>query len=193
MLSFQKLEDNRVQLSLIEMKDVGKLLSIAKEPGLIQYSPGEIHTEDALNNYIGMALEDYHNGSAIPLIIYDKKVERYAGSTRFGKIDHFNKVLHIGWTWIGKDFQGSGLNNHMKYLMLEYAFETLGFFKVEFRIDERNTRSRHAVEKIGATLEGILRKDTILSDGFRRNTCCYGILIEEWPDIKADLISILSK
>jgi len=71
--------------------------------------------------------------------------------------------------------------------MLQYAFETLEFDKVEFRIDERNIVSRKAIEKIGATLEGILRKDTLMQDGFKRSTCCYGILKEEWPQIKATI------
>jgi len=60
----------------------------------------------------------------------------------------------------------------------------MAFDKVEFRIDERNIKSRKAVEKIGALLEGILRNDTLMLDGFKRSTCCYGILKEEWPTIK---------
>src|SRR5690606_30764355 len=91
---------------------------------------------------------------------------------------------HIGWTWIGREFQGTTLNKNMKCLMLRYAFESLGFEKVEFRIDERNVRSRKAVENIGATLEGLLLSDTVMLDGFRRNTCCYGMLKTAWPDIK---------
>lgn len=75
----------------------------------------------------------------------------------------------------------------MKYLMLSYAFEQIGMEKVEFRIDERNLRSRKAVEKIGATLEGILRKNVIVKDGFRRSSACYGILKEEWPLIKSTI------
>ena len=75
----------------------------------------------------------------------------------------------------------------MKYLMLTYAFETLDFEKVEFRIDERNKKSRKAVEKLSATLEGVLRKDTLMNDGFRRSTCCYGILKKEWPTIKSTI------
>jgi RimJ/RimL family protein N-acetyltransferase len=55
---------------------------------------------------------------------------------------------------------------------------------VEFRIDERNIRSRKAVEKLGATLEGIMRKDIITKNGRRRNSCCYSILKEEWEEIK---------
>mgnify|MGYP000412675330 CR=1 FL=1 len=95
-----------------------------------------------------------------------------------------NKVLEIGATWIGREFQGSGLNKNMKFLMLQYAFETLNFQKVEFRIDERNTRSRKAVEKIGATLEGVLRQNVYLLNGFKRSTCCYGILLVEWKNSK---------
>lgn len=64
--------------------------------------------------------------------------------------------------------------------MLDYAFTTLDFEKVEFRVDERNTASRKAVEKLGCVLEGILRKDVYLLDGFKRNTCCYGLLRTEW-------------
>ncbi|MFT5847863.1 MAG: RimJ/RimL family protein N-acetyltransferase [Psychroserpens sp.] len=68
--------------------------------------------------------------------------------------------------------------------MLHYTFETLDFDKVEFRIDERNQKSRKAAEKLGVTLEGVLRKDTLIKDGFRRSTSCYGILKKEWPTIK---------
>ena len=68
--------------------------------------------------------------------------------------------------------------------MLQYAFEKLGYEKVEFRIDERNIASRKAVEKIGGTLEGILRSQIITKNGIRRNSCCYGILQEEWQGIK---------
>jgi len=68
--------------------------------------------------------------------------------------------------------------------MLQYAFDVLVFEKVEFRIDERNLRSRKAVEKLGTTLEGILRKDTLMQDGFKRSTCCHGFLKEEWAEIK---------
>ena len=72
----------------------------------------------------------------------------------------------------------------MKFLMLSHVFEQMDFEKVEFRIDERNVRSRKAVEKLGATLEGILRKNVITKSDFRRSSCCYGILKEEWNTIK---------
>tara|TARA_R110001592_G_scaffold362838_2_gene678483 strand:- start:11346 stop:11804 length:459 start_codon:yes stop_codon:yes gene_type:complete len=151
---------------------------------LLQYSPSDISSPEKLKDYVEVAVDGYYNKTIIPFIVYDKIKKAYAGSTRYGLINWKNKVLHIGWTWIGKEFQGTGLNTQMKNLMLTYAFETLDFDKVEFRIDERNIPSRKAVEKIGGILEGILRKDTLMVDGFKRSTCCYGILKEEWAQQK---------
>jgi RimJ/RimL family protein N-acetyltransferase len=181
------LESQRVKLSLLSLENYKVLTSIAQERDLICYSPNTISSPEALQVYVKTAVESYTSNVCIPFIIYDKASNSYAGSTRFGNINWNHKVLHIGWTWIGHDYQGTGLNTHMKFLMLQYAFEALDFEKVEFRIDERNQRSRNAVEKLGATLEGILRKDTLMTDGFRRNTCCYGILKKEWPTIKSTI------
>lgn len=178
------LENEFVKLTLLDLSNYKHLSEIAKTKDLIYYSPSDISTEEKLKDYVQIAVDGYYHKTTIPFIIYDKIKQAFAGSTRFGLINWHNKVLHIGWTWIGKEFQGSGLNKHIKFLMLQYAFENLGFDKVEFRIDERNIRSRKAVEKLGATLEGILRKDTLMLDGFKRSTCCYGILKEEWLDIK---------
>lgn len=182
-----RLENSRVKLSLLDLSNYKHLEAIAQEKDLIYYSPSDISTPEKLKHYVELAVDGYYHKTIIPFIIYDKKKEAYAGSTRFGLIHWKNKLLHIGWTWIGKDFQGTGLNANMKFLMLQYTFETLAFEKVEFRIDERNMKSRRAVEKLGAKLEGTLRKDTLMKDGFRRSTCCYGILKEEWPQIKATI------
>ncbi len=179
------LENKRVQLSPLTNKNYHLITKIAQEKNLIYYSPSKISTPESLKNYVEIAI---NTNNAIPFIIYDKEKQAYAGSTRFGLINHKNKVLHIGWTWIGNDFQGTGLNKNIKHLMLQHAFKTMDFDKVEFRIDERNIKSRKAVEKIGAVLEGILRQDTLMQDGFKRSTCCYGILKTEWIQIKTTII-----
>ncbi|MEX0288808.1 MAG: GNAT family N-acetyltransferase [Flavobacteriaceae bacterium] len=176
----QVLENENVKLSLLTLENYEHLLPIAAEDKLIQYSPSDIGSPEALRQYVIKAIELMKQNSALPFIVYDKRVGRYAGSTRYMNIDHKNKVLEIGSTWIGRSFQGSGLNTQMKHLMINHAFGEMGFEKVEFRIDERNIRSRKAVEKLGAVLEGILRSNVFLLDGFKRNTCLYGILKEEW-------------
>ncbi|MFS4469231.1 GNAT family N-acetyltransferase [Maribacter sp. 2210JD10-5] len=180
------LENSFAILSPLTLDNFPKLIPIAAEDKLIQYSPSDIKTPESLKKYVEIALDQKANGTSIPFIVFDKSKQQYAGSTRFMNISAKNKVVEIGSTWIGRAFQGTGLNSQMKFLMLEYAFNVLGFEKVEFRIDERNKTSRKAVEKLGCTLEGILRKNVYLMDGFKRNTCCYGLLREEWSLIKKE-------
>lgn len=174
------LENERVALQPLTLENFEELIPIASEENLVQYSPSNIATPKALRVYVETALQQLKDGTSIPFIIYDKANFTYAGCTRYMNINHKNKVLHIGSTWIGREFHGTGLNDQMKKLMLAYAFETMDFEKVEFRVDERNNKSRKAVEKLGCTLEGILRKDVYLLDGYKRSTCCYGLLREEW-------------
>lgn len=187
------LQDERVKLSLLDLNNYKHLLGIAKQDNLLQYTPESISTPEDLKLVVLKALDAYYHETAIPFIIYDKKFQAYAGSTRYMNIDHKNSVLEIGFTWIGREFQGTGLNAHMKLLMLEYAFETLNFEKVQFRVDERNTPSRKAIEKLNAIHEGTLRKNILMLDGFKRNTCIYGILKEEWPPIKKMISNNLIK
>lgn len=178
------LENHRVKLAPLEASHLETLWPIAQQMDLHRYGANDISTIEKLKNYIQIALEEASVKKSLPFIIYDKVANTVVGCTRFGNIDNNNKVLHIGWTWISPATRGTGFNHQMKFLMLKHAFETIKFEKVEFRIDERNVASRKAVEKLGAKLEGILRKNIIVKDGFKRSSCCYGILIEEWPRLK---------
>lgn len=179
-MNIPTLQNEIVKLEPLTLENYKNLYAISSERDLLQYSPSDISTFQALTNYVQQALLACEKDLALPFIIYDKTTQRYTGSTRYMNMDWKNKVLHIGSTWIGKEFQGTGLNTSMKKLMINYAFHKMNFEKVEFRIDQRNVRSRKAVEKLGAQLEGVLRQNVFLSDGYKRNTCCYGILKNEW-------------
>jgi len=180
MLEPLTLENDYVKLSPLTLANYHELFPIASQEKLVEYSPSDIETPESLKSYVETALREQGLNQSIPFIIYDKQTRKYAGCTRFMNINWQHKVLEIGSTWIGREFHGSGLNRQMKDLMLNYAFDEMGFEKMAFRIDERNIRSRKAVEKLGGILEGILRKNVYLLDGFKRNTCCYGLLKEEW-------------
>ncbi|MDW5289588.1 GNAT family protein [Formosa sp. PL04] len=188
-MNIQQLEDSRVKLTLLGLSNYKKLEPVAFQKDLVQFSPTDIATPEALRDYVQTAVDGYYHKTCIPFLVFDKQNRSFAGCTRFMNINLRQKVLDIGSTWIGYEFQGTGLNKHIKYLMLQYAFETMGFEKVEFKIDERNIRSRKAVESIGGTLEGILRKNIYLLNGFKRNTCIYGILKEEWDALKTTVFS----
>ncbi|MBL4708196.1 MAG: GNAT family N-acetyltransferase [Flavobacteriales bacterium] len=179
------LENDRVRLEPLGLEHLGVLLPIAeKSPDLLKYSPSLFGNKENLNNYIANALISRGKELRYAFIIYDKEKQRYAGSTSFGNVSVPNERLEIGWTWIDKDFQGTGLNKHCKFLLLSYAFEQLRFERVELKTDSRNTQSIKAMEKIGASYEGELRHHMLMPDAYRRNSVCYSIIKWEWEGIK---------
>lgn len=98
----------------------------------------------------------------------------------FGNISFQHKRLEIGWTWIGKKFQETGINASCKRLLLDYCFDSLDLRRVEFKIDIKNLKSQKAIEKIGAIKEGFLRNYNIQSYGESEGTYVYSILREDW-------------
>ena len=182
------LENKRSLLRPLLAEDIEHLLPIAiKDKDLMDFSPSEIHRPELIRAYVDTALAAKENSIRYPFIIFDKQKNQYAGSTSFGNMSNKNSRLEIGWTWIGKEFQRTGLNRNNKFLMLQYAFEELGCLRVELKTDTRNIQSRTAMKKIGAMEEGILRSHTVMSDGYRRDTIYYSILKNEWEGIKGSI------
>lgn len=184
------LENDRARLRPITTADIGNLIGLtSQQKDLLQYSPNPVHTEPLLKKYIEKAVEERRLYNRYTFCVFDKIQNGYAGSTSFLNVSTVNDRLEIGGTWYGKQFQRTGLNRNCKFLMLEYAFKTLGAARVEFRTDERNTASRRAIEKIGGQFEGLLRSHTLMYDGFRRNTVCYSILKPEWALLQKDFLA----
>ncbi len=179
------LQNSSVLLRPMQAGDSQHLLSVATaQEDLVLYSPYLIHTPEFLEQYIQSSLAERQNRFRYPFVILDKQKGAYAGSTSIANVSNKDKRLEIGWTWIGKTFQQTGLNRACKFLLLSYAFDELAFERVEFKTDARNTASRTAIEKIGGQYEGGLRSHTVMNDGFRRTTVYYSILKEEWPRLK---------
>src|SRR6185312_8208115 len=179
------LENTAVLLRPLKISDFHNLVNIATtDKNLFQFFPKAVYSETLLRDYIDNAMEERKNKTRYYFIIFDKKKNTYAGSTGFLNISNADSRVEIGSTWIGKDFQRTGLNRNCKFLLLSYAFEQLGAERVELKTDERNTASRNAIEKIGGKFEGILRSHTLMHDGYRRNTVYYGILKNEWEYLK---------
>jgi RimJ/RimL family protein N-acetyltransferase len=105
--------------------------------------------------------------------------DKLAGMSSFLGIEPARGVLEIGGTYYRPRFRGTGFNRRAKDMMLRRAFDC-GFRRVEFRVDERNTRSQAAMAKLGATREGIMRADRITWTGHVRDTVLFSILAEEW-------------
>lgn len=178
---FQELEDDRVLLRPLQSIDFEYLKPFSLYEGdLWNFSITSAAGEDNLRKYIDKAFQGREVGLEYPFIVFDKLTKQYAGSTRFCDIQPFHKSLQLGYTWYGKAFQGTGVNKHCKYLLLEYAFDQLGMERVEFRAHLENERSIRAMKSIGCTEEGVLRSHVVGSTGQRRNSIILSILQKEW-------------
>lgn len=174
------LEDDAVQLRPLQAEDFGLLKRYASVREIWTYSSLRLENEDDLQTYIRLALEAKARQEEYPFVVFDKRSGTSAGSTRFYDIQPQKDTLQLGYTWYGPQFQGTGLNKHCKYLLLQFAFETLGMLRVEFRAHAKNERSIAAMKSIGCTMEGILRSTQYSPDGTRRDTIVLSILRHEW-------------
>lgn len=175
------LEDENVLLRPLKQDDVDNLLIFAlNEADTWKYSHANGAGKDNMTNYIQTALAARDEGKEYPFIVFDKKTNSYAGSTRFYDIQPDNQMLQLGYTWYGAKFRGTGLNKHCKFLLLQFAFEYLEMERVEFRADARNDLSIAAMKSIGCKVEGIMRSHAPLRDGTRRDSIVLSILKDEW-------------
>lgn len=183
------LEDDFVLLRPLEINDFNHLLTFAvDEPEIWKYSLLSGAGEEGLKKYITQAVEARQAHKEYPFIVYDKINQSYAGSTRFYDIQLAYHTVQLGYTWYGKKFQGTGLNKHCKFLLFTFAFEQMGFERVELRADNRNTRSKAAMQSIGCTVEGVLRRHMPTPEGGRRDSIVLSILDDEWKDSVKEML-----
>lgn len=165
-----KLETKRVELRLLQKQDLPELQQVTGNPDEWEFFTANLADEKEFKQWLDEALQQYGAGLRFPFVILNKANDQIIGCTSYVNISLRDRRLEIGWTWLGKNFQGKGFNPHMKFLMLRHAFESMGFQRVEFKTDVLNLASRKALAKIGAVEEGVLRNHTLMQNSRRRDT-----------------------
>jgi RimJ/RimL family protein N-acetyltransferase len=145
-----------------------------------------VPTPDGMAREIERRLALQDAGSMLPFTVVDAS-ETPVGMTTFMNIDAANQRVEIGSTWYAARVQRTAVNTECKLLLLTHAFDILGCIAVELRTHVLNTRSRRAIERLGAKLDGVLRNHMRMPNGTLRDTCVYSILESEWPTVRANL------
>lgn len=178
-----------------------ELLSTAHEAGLADAArDGElwrlwytsVPTAERMGAEIERRLGLHAAGSMLPFTVFDAG-GRIVGMTSYMNIDATHQRVEIGSTWYAASAQRTPLNTQCKRLLLAHAFETLECIAVEFRTHRFNQQSRRAIERLGAQLDGILRKHQRSPNGTLRDTAVYSITADEWPTVRAHLDHQLSR
>lgn len=184
------LENDLVLLRPLQSTDFEALLYFSEtEPELWKYSLISGNGKENLEKYLDVAFLQKNQKTSYTFVVVSKKENKIVGMTRFYDIQEKQKTLQLGYTWYGKDYQGTNINKNCKYLLLEFAFETWNMERVEFRADANNTRSIQAMKSIGCTVEGILRSNVMKNETERRDSIVLSILKEEWYETVKENLS----
>jgi len=175
------LENEIVRLEPLSMHHFDKLVDFSiNEPELWSFNANGPDNPENLKKYLDKALSQKEKLVEYPFLVFDKTKNKVAGSTRFYNINLEAKHLEIGFTWYGKEFQGTTLNKNCKYLLLEFAFEKMKIERVGFRANNLNKRSIAAMKSIGCFEEGILRNFSTDAFGIRIDAIVLSIIKNEW-------------
>lgn len=191
-----KLKGTQVYLELLQPQHIPQLKELAREPRIWEYTKSILvndQYEQNFQNYINLALDPQNTGGQVSFVIFDANTRQLIGMTRYYRFEPAHKRLSIGFTWYTPAVWGKVHNRECKLLLLQYAFETLKFQRVEFEVAHQNVRSQKAVEKIGGIKEARLRKHGLHADGTIRDTFVYSIIDDEWPEVKTKLLKLIAE
>lgn len=200
MIEVPFLEGHYVRLEPLSPAHANALAAAsAGDPTLYCWSQVPHGAEEAAR-YIDAALKLRDAGLAAPFATVRIEDGAVIGSTRFFDLERWawpqghERDLHkhadvgeIGYTWLHASAIRTAANTEAKLLMLWHAFEVWGMLRICLHTDERNTRSRAAIVRIGGRFEGILRNHRLAADVIPRNSARYSIVAAEWPGIKRRL------
>ncbi|HLJ91120.1 MAG TPA: GNAT family protein [Candidatus Angelobacter sp.] len=185
------LQGRIIRLEPLASSHETELLKIADDEQIWRYLSSDARTPRSMHDYVNAALRDHLAGTALPFVVRASLDGRVIGMTRLKSMSRENRKAMVG-SWFERSAWGSGANTESKLLLLQFAFESLHCFRVEFQTDSRNLRSRSALAKMGAFEEGTLRSYLITTAGHRRDTVVFSVLDREWPEMKHKLLGRLA-
>lgn len=186
------LSGQHVRLEPLQAEHADALVRAAADGELWKLWYTTVPGPNTVQAYLERALADRSAGTAMPFLVRDAAGEA-VGCTRYFQMDPFIPRLEIGFTWYATRVQRTALNTEAKRLLLGHAFDALGCAAVELRTHAFNHRSRAAIERLGAHLDGVLRRQMRMPDGHLRDTVVYSILDSEWPTVRRHLDDRLAR
>jgi RimJ/RimL family protein N-acetyltransferase len=156
---------------------------------------------EAMASYIAKLLRQQDQGAALPFAQRRLADGRLVGCTRFMEPRWWRgrsapDEVEIGGTWLAADAQRTPINTEAKLLLLTHAFDGWQTWRVALCTDARNARSRRAIERIGARLEGVLRNhrpSAVTGEaGQPRDSALFAVTDTDWPDVRRRLLEMLA-
>ncbi|MER6397749.1 GNAT family protein [Kitasatospora sp. NPDC001603] len=168
--------------------------SVGPDPDVWRWIPfGAPATEEELGAILDVRLAEVAAGNAVKFAVIDLASGRAVGITGYYDFSADNELVEIGGTWYARSVWRTAVNTEAKLLMLVHAFEDLGMGRVFWKTDALNDRSRNAILRLGASFEGIHRREKLRATGVWRDSAYFSMLADEWPAAKSRLVERLSR
>ena len=157
LIPIQSLETARTLIRPIRQDDWQGMAPLTSDPEMWTYFTADLSIESELKAWVNSGIND---SSRLAFTVLHKETRQIIGSTSIGNISERDRRAEIGWTWVGKPYQGKGYNAEVKLALLDYLFRDCDLARVELKTDVLNIPARKALLKIGLVEEGILRSHT---------------------------------
>lgn len=181
------LEGYGVSLVPLNAEHAPALARAATDGQLWQLRVTSVPEPAAASAYIKIALQGLEDGHMLPFAVIDQASGELIGSTRYHDIVPAIARLEIGHTWYAGRWHKTHVNTACKLLLLRHAFNILGAQAVGWRTDNFNWVSQHAIERLGAHKDGVIRHHALRRDGTVRDTVMYSLMAGEWPNVEKQL------
>ena len=198
MFHFEKeyiLSNAIAQLSPLNEAHESALFKASNDEEIWKHFTENGYGKASFSAYIKRALQQRKEQTQYPFVIKDLRTNEFAGITRLYDIDNHLKNIKIGHTWIGRQFQGTGLNKASKFLLFEFLFDEIKIERIGFGASAENTKSIQAMESIGCVQEGRLRNFLPKENSTQRvDIVLLSLLKNEWEQrVKAALAQKLKQ
>lgn len=185
------LENAFVRLEPLALEHESALAVAAADGELWHLRVATVPEPGAMRAYIEKALRKQATGNSLAFAVRDLRDGAIVGTTRYYDFHPEVPRLLIGYTWYAASRQHTHVNTAAKLLLIDHALDALRCVTVGWEVDDLNTRSQHAVERLGAHRDGILRQHKRRRDGTLRDTFSYSITAAEWPLLRPRLVARL--
>ena len=182
-----------VRLEPLLAAHASDLAAVGLDSELWRLQPSMIASLDDMEAYVASALDDQDRGVSLCFVLVSQRTGTVIGTTRFMDIALAHRRLEIGATWVTSAHQRTGANIEAKLLLLRYAFDALGVQKVVLKTETLNEQSRRAILALGATEEGVLRRQFLADTGRARDMVYFSVLDDEWPAVRDRLLARLAR
>ena len=173
------LTTNRLQLRPLQTADASALFAIFSDPQVMQYwNTPPWSSAAVVQDFIRAEQEAMHDGQRLTLAIVDRESAELIGKCLLFNYQPESRRAEIGFG-IASSAWGKGYVQEAAGELLRHAFETLGLNRVEAEIDPTNSASGRALERLGFSLEGLLRQRWIIDEQVS-DSALYGLLREDW-------------